>query len=547
MSVTLIQEIGQATELKQALTDLDMSKILCFVDPRMKNIDAENFMLQYFSSDFAEIDSRMAALTDFKQLTNAEALQHAIDSIQAIRTEEDKLNLAGYKLQDVLYRWRRIAAYVTCIDEWNQLLSAGTVQSVRLQELTAFFKELAAEPLFAKCKGILTEMETLLPLPRYLNLGFNAREDGYPSEMGILGTEAEEQPLNALLYHTDPKSPSAGLGPEFVYTRAMYGSHFDEYIMRSLEKEWKSSIGKAAKLVDPIDLPHSPELLALARPLQFYQVGLLCSEAFERRSYTLCRPQAMAQTSLTMKDVHYPELILHNDGIQGNDLLLQAGHAVVITGANHSGKTSYLKTVGQSYLLAQHGFFVPADSMQFTPVTGLYTLFSAGEDSSMTASRMGVEIKKLTGILKEAAASDLVLLNEPMTSTNPVEAVSICADPSRHFLQKGITHLLVTHLYDVYFLLKAQLTGDLRAKLESLITQSYYDEAAGAMSHSYRLLNAEPLGNSYARETAAAYGITLEDMIPAGAMLEQAEAYRQANNINSIYEGDENNGISDNH
>ncbi|MBQ7050846.1 MAG: hypothetical protein IJN87_09475, partial [Firmicutes bacterium] len=61
MSVTLIQEIGQATELKQALADLDMSKILCFVDTRMKNPDAEKFMLQYFSSDFAEIENRMAA------------------------------------------------------------------------------------------------------------------------------------------------------------------------------------------------------------------------------------------------------------------------------------------------------------------------------------------------------------------------------------------------------------------------------------------------------------------------------------------------------
>ena len=204
MSVTLIQEIGQATELKQALTDLDMSKILCFVDSRMKNTDAENFMLRYFSSDFAEIESRMAALTDFKQLTSAKALQHAIDSIQAIQTEEDKLNLSGYKLQDVLYRWRRMSAYVACIDEWNQLLSAGSAQSKRVQELTALFQELAADPLYAKCKTIITELETLLPLPRYLNLGFNAREDGYPSEMGILGTEAEEQPLNALLYHTDP-------------------------------------------------------------------------------------------------------------------------------------------------------------------------------------------------------------------------------------------------------------------------------------------------------------------------------------------------------
>jgi len=30
-------------------------------------------------------------------------------------------------------------------------------------------------------------------------------------------------------------------------------------------------------------------------------------------------------------------------------------------------------------------------------------------------------------------------------------------------------------------------------------------------------------------------------------LLDQAEAYRQANNINSIYEGDENNGLSNNH
>lgn len=503
-------------------------------------------MLQYFSSDAAEIDSRMAALTDFKRLTDAGHLQHAVDSILAIQQEEDKLKLAGCRLQDVLYRWRIIAAYVSCVEEWRGLLSR-TAESPRLTELTRFFAELAEDPQFARCKQVLAEMDTLLPLPRYILLGLNAREDGYPSEMSILGCENEPGELNALLCHEDASRPSASLGPEFVYNRSLYGSHFDEYIMRGLEKQWKSAISKADKLLEPIRLPRIPELLALARPLQFYQIGLLCAQAFESRGYSLCCPQAQPDSSLQMRMAHYPDLILHSEGIQGNDLLLQKGHAVIITGANHSGKTSYLKTVGQCYLLAQLGFFVPADAMQFTPVTGIYTLFSAGEDSSMTASRMGVEIKKLTAILKEATASDLVLLNEPMTSTNPVEAVSICADLSRHFLQLGITHLLVTHLYDIYFLLKAQLGSELRPRLESLITQSHYDENAGAMLHSYRLINAEPLGNSYARETAAAYGITLKDMLPPGDMLEQANAYCQTHNINSIYEGDDNHGLSDHH
>lgn len=549
MSVMLIQEVGQATELKQALSDLDMSKILCFIDHRMKPADAEAFMLQYFCSDPAEIENRLAALTDLRSLTTAEALQHAIDSILAIEQEENKLKLSAGKLQDVLYTWRRMAAYVHCIDEWNQLLdSSSSIHSDRIRSLASFIRELSEEPVFHRCKEILAELQTLLPLPRYVNLGLNAREDGYPSEMGILHTEgSQERDLNALLCHTDSTQPSEGLGPEFVYTRALYGSHFDEYIQRGLEKQWKSSLNKAAKLMEPIRLPRSQELLSLARPLHLYQVGLLCAEAFENRGYALCRPVPSPNTSLDMQLVHYPDLILHNKGIQGNDLHLQKGNAVIITGANHSGKTSYLKTVGQSYLLAQLGFLVPATSMRFAPVTGIFTLFSAGEDSSMTASRMGVEIKKLTAILKEATSSDLVLLNEPMTSTNPVEAVSICADLSRHFLQKGITHLLVTHLYDIYFLLKAQLSSDLKPHLESLITQSRYDEAAGAMAHSYRLISAEPLGNSYARETATAYGITLKDMLPAGSLLDQASAYCQQHNINSIYEGDDTNGLSDNH
>ena len=67
------------------------------------------------------------------------------------------------------------------------------------------------------------------------------------------------------------------------------------------------------------------------------------------------------------------------------------------------------------------------------------------------------------------------------------------------------------------------------------------------MQHSYHLISAEPLGNSYARETAAAYRITLQDMLPAGDLLTQASAYCELHNINSIYEGDDSHGLSDNH
>lgn len=116
--------------------------------------------------------------------------------------------------------------------------------------------------------------------------------------------------------------------------------------------------------------------------------------------------------------------------------------------ANHSGKTSYLKTVGQILLLAQLGFYVPATDLAFRPVHKIHTLFSAGEDSDMTASRMGIEVRILAEILDQAKAEDLVLINEPLTSTNPVEAISICADLIQNCCGIVLSCLVVTHLYD---------------------------------------------------------------------------------------------------
>lgn len=548
-------------ELTQTLTDLDMHDILTLIDPRLEG-RAARFAGKYFSSDPSEISSRLAFLKDLSSSVTAARLQEGIDAIDALDTENQKASSASGRFTQVLYRWRRYAAYVRLIQLFNDMLSPAG-ESPRYRALSGYFRSLKEDPLFGRLEDTLAQLDQVLPLPRYIWLGFNMREDGYPQEMGIISAEGhidlrdeasvKDQPLNAILSFDDPNQPSEGLGPEFVYHRGIYGSHFDEYIEKAVEKQWKSEISKADKLLEKLEprggesLPELQNLLSLKEALSFYQVALLSREAFTQRGYALCSPEPLPDTPLEIEGALYPDFILRHEGIQGNDLRLQRGNAVIITGANHSGKTSYLKTIGQCTVLAQLGFFVPAKKMVFTPVRHIFTLFSAGEDSSMNASRMGLEVKKLTAILKRADSRDLILLNEPMTSTNPVEAVSICADMTRHFLEENITHLLVTHLYDIYFLLKAELPADLLARLDSLVTKSEYDEATGQMHHAYKLYHHEPLGNSYARETATAYGITLEDMISSADLLSQARDYVDSHSIDSIYEGGKNDGISDHH
>ena len=138
---------------------------------------------------------------------------------------------------------------------------------------------------------------------------------------------------------------------------------------------------------------------------------------------------------------------------------------------------------------------------------------------------MGVEIRILAEMLDQVTQSDLVLINEPLTSTNPVEAVSICSDLICRFLEKRVTNLTVTHLYDVYFLLRSKLAASQQSMLKSLVTQARYEEDRG-MIYSYQLIESEPLGNSYARETAEAFGITPVSYTHLDVYKRQIEAWK---------------------
>ncbi len=521
--------------MEQALRDLDILRILCFANPQFTQTQASKWMEQYFTADSEEILARSAVMTDLFACCNSETFAKAIASVVSIREETDKYERSLDRLHQVLYSWRKLQAYISCLNIFSSIFPEKEYLSPRINALKLLFATLQKDPAVDACRKALTEMDALLQLPSHIYLGINVKEDGTPQELGILGEAIEEEPINALISPKDHTSPSNSMCPEFFYNSSLYGSHFDEYFSRALEKKWRSVLSKAKKLLDDTILPHIEDILSLETSLEFYLVGLRCAEAYTSRGYTLCRPKIHAKGGFVAKNIKYPELVLHQSGINGNDILLRSLDAIIITGANHSGKTSYLKTLGQGYLLAQLGFFVPADSVALTPITGVHTLFSAGEDDSMDASRMGVEIKKLTNILNTAVSTDLILLNEPMTSTNPVEAVSICADISKHLLKKGITHLLVTHLYDIYFLLRAQLGKDL-PYLRSLITESYYDETTQGMIHHYHLRESEPEGNSYARETARTFGVTLKDMLSDQAHQTQAAAFCDSRNDNQVYD-----------
>lgn len=108
-----------------------------------------------------------------------------------------------------------------------------------------------------------------------------------------------------------------------------------------------------------------------------------------------------------------------------NNFRLSAGQNVMfLTGANMAGKSTFMKTVGVSLYLAHMGFPVPAKSLSFSVMDGIYTTINLPDNLGMGTSHFYAEVLRVKKIAKELAQSKkiLVIIDELFRGTNVKDA-----------------------------------------------------------------------------------------------------------------------------
>jgi len=121
---------------------------------------------------------------------------------------------------------------------------------------------------------------------------------------------------------------------------------------------------------------------------------------------------------------------------------------VVVTGANRGGKTTFLKAVGQSLVLARAGLFVPADEFALPSTGAVYTHFPRREDRTLSYGKFEEEVKRLSAIVKGLRRGDYVLMDETFSSTNQVEASVVAEEVIAALVDSGVNVFYVTFLQD---------------------------------------------------------------------------------------------------
>jgi DNA mismatch repair protein MutS len=128
----------------------------------------------------------------------------------------------------------------------------------------------------------------------------------------------------------------------------------------------------------------------------------------------------------------------------GEDVL-----GVLLYGINSSGKSSLMKSIGLSVILAQAGFFVPAIELRFGLYDKLFTRIVSQDNLYKGLSTFAVEMMELKNIFNRADARSLVLGDEISQGTETESALAIVSAAILKLLSLKSTFIFATHLHQL--------------------------------------------------------------------------------------------------
>ena len=196
----------------------------------------------------------------------------------------------------------------------------------------------------------------------------------------------------------------------------------------------------------------SPRLRRLAQRIAEIDLHSNFAELAHRHDYV--RPVVDDSDALELLDARHPIVEQHvaRGTFVPNDVVLdaEAARLMVITGPNMAGKSTAMRQVALSVILAQAGCFVPARSARIGLVDRIYTRVGASDNVAGGESTFMVEMRETAAILHGATRRSLVILDEIGRGTSTYDGLSIAWAVAEHLHDAiGCRGMFATHYHEL--------------------------------------------------------------------------------------------------
>ncbi len=258
-----------------------------------------------------------------------------------------------------------------------------------------------------------------------------------------------------------------------------------------------------------------PDLQELARVVADLDCLQSLATVSQRNRY--CRPRFAPGLKLEIKNGRHP-VLEKKSGMSyiPNDIHFKDIRFALITGPNMAGKSTLMRQIALTVVMAQMGCFVPADSATLSMVDKLFTRIGAMDNLYLGQSTFMVEMLETAAILNQATSQSLIILDEIGRGTSTFDGMSIAYAVSEHIHEKiGARTFFATHYHELS-VLEERLKG---FKNFSMKIREHNDRVI----FDYKFIEG-PADKSYGIHVAQMAGLPKSVVDRANQILEQFEA-----------------------
>ena len=287
--------------------------------------------------------------------------------------------------------------------------------------------------------------------------------------------------------------------------------------MEILYHQYGSTLQKFHRLLADIDVSCSGAKIAIERSY--------CKPTFRENS----------KSCFAAKGIRHPivEIISDTTEYVPNDVELgvdgSSQEGILLFGTNACGKSTLMKSLGLTVILAQAGLYVPCYSFSYKPYTQIFTRILNNDNLFRSQSTFAVEMMELRSIFQLANENSLILGDELCSGTETLSALSIVSSSLEWLSRKRASFMITSHLHQL---------NELSSLAELTTLRIYHLKIVyeGGILKYNRKLSEGPGPAIYGLKVCEAMGLPVEFIAKSNEILHQlTESSQLLNSKTSCY------------
>ncbi len=428
--------------------------------------------LQYPLIDKNEIESRLTAVDEAKQKIHLRrALRSKLKSVSDIERLGSKIAMGRAMPRDLL----ALKGSLQALPDIQRELNAFDGDDLKLTENLDKLNQLAelidqsiredAAPALMEGgiikKGFSRELDELIGISQD-GKGWLARLE--TEEKQKTGINSLKVKYNKVFGYFIEVSKTAAVSVPGHYIRKQTLVNAERYITDEL-KSFESKVLGAEERRATLEyelfnevrreiLQYHCGLTEMAGFLAELDCILNLAEIADHHHYV--RPEINSSGTIHIDEGRHPvvETMMNGEQYIPNSIKMDDDQhqILIITGPNMAGKSTVLRQVALTVLMAQIGSFVPARNASICLTDRIFTRVGALDNLSQGQSTFMVEMEETANIMNNATCRSLIVMDEIGRGTSTFDGLSIAwavAEYLHDLKEKGVKTLFATHYHEL--------------------------------------------------------------------------------------------------